>query len=55
MRMPASHQALLVNGAGPFICQRPNYLSDALFKGRYDNNPMYAKQGRAVKEASPAR
>ena len=41
MRMPASHQAMLVNGEGPFVCKRPNYLTDAMFKGRYDANPMY--------------
>ena len=41
MRMPSTHQAMLVNGEEPIICQRPNYLTDALFKGQYDENPMY--------------
>jgi type IV secretion system protein VirD4 len=40
MQMPATHQLLLVNGK-PMFCQRPNYLKDAMFHGRYDANPMY--------------
>ena len=42
MRMPATHQVLLVNGK-PMFCQRPNYLKDAMFQGRYDANPMYQR------------
>jgi type IV secretory pathway TraG/TraD family ATPase VirD4 len=42
MQMPATHQVLLVNGK-PRFCQRPNYLKDAMFHGRYDANPMYAR------------
>jgi type IV secretion system protein VirD4 len=44
MRMPSTHQALLINGTGPILCQRPDYRTDALFRGRYDANPMYTRQ-----------
>src|SRR5262245_47776202 len=44
MKMPRSHQAMLVNGEGPFVCQRPNYLADALYRGSFDPNPMYARR-----------
>jgi type IV secretion system protein VirD4 len=42
MRLITDQQLMLINGAGPSICQRPNYLHDALFAGRYDPNPLYA-------------
>jgi len=41
LRMHTTEQVLLVNGTGPLVCQRPNYLTDAHFQGRYDPNPMY--------------
>jgi hypothetical protein len=50
--MPRTHQMMLVNGT-PMFCQRPNYLSDALFQGRYDDNPMYSKRV-ARRAAAPA-
>jgi hypothetical protein len=42
MQMPKTHQMLLVNGK-PQFCERPNYLKNAMFKGQYDANPMYAR------------
>jgi hypothetical protein len=47
MRMPATHQMLLVNGK-PMFCERPNYLTNAMFKGQYDENPMYARKSKAA-------
>jgi type IV secretion system protein VirD4 len=47
MQMPTTHQMLLVNGR-PMFCQRPNYLKDAMFHGRYDANPMYRSPRHAA-------
>jgi type IV secretion system protein VirD4 len=41
MRMEENQQVMLVNGSGPLLSVRPNYLTDAMFRGRFDDNPMY--------------
>jgi type IV secretion system protein VirD4 len=46
MNMGPEHQVLLANGLGPQLCTRPNYLTDSLFRGRYESNPMYGRPER---------
>jgi type IV secretion system protein VirD4 len=42
LAMPPEGQVVQVHGTGEFSCRRPDYLSDALFTGLFDDNPLYA-------------
>lgn len=44
MNVPASHCFVFSRGQSPVVLRRPDYLSDALFAGLYDENPTYGKR-----------
>ncbi|HZZ78901.1 MAG TPA: type IV secretory system conjugative DNA transfer family protein [Gemmataceae bacterium] len=46
-RMPRCDALVLRQGQGSLICQRPDYLKDPLFAGRFDANPRFSLQARA--------
>jgi type IV secretion system protein VirD4 len=47
LRMPRTHQALILPGENPRTTERVDYLTDPQFRGLFDANPRYAKrQGR---------
>lgn len=41
-------QVLSQSGQMPRITRRPNYLTDAMFQGRFDANPFYAHTSHAI-------
>ena len=42
LRLKRDSQILLRPGHGPLTCRRVDYLTDSLFRGRFDVNPRYA-------------
>ncbi len=49
-RLPRERQAVQIQGEGAVCCRRPDYLTDTLFAGLFDDNPLY--RGRPI--APPA-
>jgi type IV secretion system protein VirD4 len=41
--LPPDREVVHIHGQGEFCCRRPDYLSDALFTGLFDDNPFYAQ------------
>lgn len=54
MNVPASHCFVFSRGQSPAVLRRPDYLSDDLFAGLYDENPAYGKQPKAEAERAPS-
>lgn len=56
LNLDADEMLLMIGGDEPVIAQRPNYLADAPFRGRFDANPFHAADDLdAVTPRSPQR
>jgi type IV secretion system protein VirD4 len=44
-RLDREDTAVRRQGLGGLLCRRPDYLKDAAFAGRFDDNPRFALQG----------
>ncbi len=40
-RLPTDHQVAVMPGTETLVSRRPDYLSDPLFEGRFDPNPLF--------------
>lgn len=56
LELDADEMALLMAGDESVIAQKPNYLTDPIYKGMFDRNPYYvAADKKAIKPQNPQR
>ena len=51
--LPPEREVVHVHGQGEFCCRRPDYLSDPLFAGLFDDNPFAAGVRRPARGGEP--